>query len=66
MSYLTKMLLLIESISTITSFPRATSYGTSKAVVRAIGQVMSTELHVSGVSCTPDHEFSPANFLAKV
>jgi len=46
---------LMGSVAAMISSPKGAPYGASKAAVRAIGQVVSMELHGSGVSCTTIH-----------
>ncbi|HSP40624.1 MAG TPA: SDR family NAD(P)-dependent oxidoreductase [Gillisia sp.] len=46
---------LMGSVAAMISSPHGAPYGASKAAVRAIGQVVSMELHGSGVSCTTIH-----------
>ncbi len=58
LSYLRKSdgrMVLMGSVAAIISSPQGAAYGASKAAVRAIGQVVSMELHGSGVSCTTIH-----------
>ncbi len=48
-------LVLIGSVAAFAIPPRGGVYAASKAAVRAIGKVLSTELRGSGVSCTAVH-----------
>jgi len=48
-------LALVGSVSAFVPLPRTGAYTASKAAVRAIGEVLSLELHDSGVSCTTIH-----------
>lgn len=48
-------IVLMGSVAAMISSPQGAPYGASKAAVRAIGQVVSMELHGSGVSCTTIH-----------
>lgn len=48
-------IVLMGSVAAMISSPHGAPYGASKAAVRAIGQVVSMELHGSGVSCTTIH-----------
>ncbi len=48
-------LVLIGSVAAFAIPPRGGVYAASKAAVRAIGKVLSTELRGSGVSCTTVH-----------
>lgn len=48
-------IVLMGSIASMISSPQGAPYAASKAAVRAIGQVVSMELHGSGVSCTTIH-----------
>ena len=57
---------LVGSVSAMISTPRSGPYSASKAAVRAIGQVLSMELHGSGVSCTTLHPGFVASEIAQV
>lgn len=48
-------IVLIGSVASMISSPNSAPYTASKAAVRAIGQVLSMELHGSGVTCTTIH-----------
>ncbi len=48
-------IVLMGSVAAMISSPQGAAYAASKAAVRSIGQVVSMELHGSGVSCTTIH-----------
>lgn len=48
-------MVLLGSVAAMISSPQGAAYGASKAAVRAIGQVVSMELHGSDVTCTTIH-----------
>lgn len=48
-------IVLMGSVAAMISSPNGAPYAASKAAVRAIGQVVSMELHGSGVTCTTIH-----------
>lgn len=48
-------LALVGSVAALISGPGNAAYSGSKAAVRVLGQVLSMELHGSGVSCTTIH-----------
>lgn len=59
-------MVLIGSIMSMLSSPRAGAYSASKHAVRSIGQTLSLELHGSGVSCTTIHPGYVATEIAQV
>ncbi len=48
-------MVLMGSVAAMISSPQGAAYAASKSAVRSIGQVVSMELHGSGVSCTTIH-----------
>jgi NAD(P)-dependent dehydrogenase (short-subunit alcohol dehydrogenase family) len=59
-------LALVGSVSAMLPTPSSGPYAASKAAVRAIGQVLSMELHGSGVSCTTLHPGFVESEIAQV
>ena len=59
-------MVLIGSIMSMMSTPKAGAYSASKHAVRSIGQTLSLELHGSGVSCTTIHPGFVASEIAQV
>lgn len=59
-------LCLVGSVVGFVGAPKSSAYTSSKFAVRAIGLVLSQELHGSGVSCTTIHPGFVASEIAKV
>jgi short-subunit dehydrogenase len=59
-------MVLVGSIMSMMTSPKAGAYSASKHAVRSIGQTLSLELHGSGVSCTTLHPGYIATEIAQV
>tara|TARA_R110002096_G_scaffold44526_13_gene120723 strand:+ start:370811 stop:371596 length:786 start_codon:yes stop_codon:yes gene_type:complete len=59
-------MVLVGSIMSMISTPKAGAYSASKYAVRSIGQTLSLELHGSGASCTTIHPGYVATEIALV